>query len=306
MLSIRHSMAGGVIFLAILGSAQATENGASVFPVGVETVLTGMQPAPGQTTLYNYDGFYAANEFDNASGKSAIPNFKLRVVASAFKVTHNWGMHFLGGTIDSQVAVPLIYQQLTIPVGSADKYAVSNIDIVPVSVANHRGIAYWYYEADLFAPGTRYLATRLVNVGQQNLAIAPVAGVTLLPHKGEYEISSRLTYIFNGANKYTHYHSGNEFFWEYNVDRAIAKKVAIGFNGYFYKQTTDDFQNGTIFNGGFRGRNVGVGPQVRFPLGKQGGFAVKYYRDTLVQNKARGNSLWFQIALPIGPSERHS
>jgi hypothetical protein len=84
MLSIRHSMGVGVIFLAILGRANATENGASVFPVGVETVLTGMQPAPGQTALYNYDCFYAANEFDNASGKSAVPNFKLRVVASAF------------------------------------------------------------------------------------------------------------------------------------------------------------------------------------------------------------------------------
>jgi hypothetical protein len=306
MLSMKCLTGLGVVFLGALGVAKATENGASVFPVGVETVMTGMQPHPGQTTFYNFDCSYSANEFDNASGKSAVPDFKLRVVATAFKVTHNWGISFLGGTIDSQVAVPLVYQGLTVPVGSAGRYAVSNVDIIPASVAYNRGIAHWYYEADLFAPGTRYLSTSLVNVGQQNLAVAPVAGITLLPHKGEYEISSRFTYIFNGADKNTQYHSGNEFFWEYNVDREITKKMAIGFNGYFYKQTTDDFQHGEIFEGGFRGRDLAVGPQVRFSLGKHGGFAFKYYRDTLVQNKPRGNAFWFQIALPIGPSESHS
>jgi len=43
-----------------------------------------------------------------------------------------------------------------------------------------------------------------------------------------------------------------------------------------------------------------VGPQLRFPLGKHGGLAVKYYRDTLVQNKPRGNAFWFQLSVPIG------
>jgi len=293
--------------IAGVGVANATENGASVFPVGVETVLTALQPQPGQLMLFNYDCYYFANEFDNSKGKSSVPNFKLSVVATAFKPDYNWGLHFLGGTIDSQIAVPLIYQNLTVPGPDGNlqgsKYAVGNIDIIPVSVTGHKGFAHWYYEGDLFLPGTRYVTGGLVNIGQQNLAVAPVVGFTLLPNKGKTEISSRYTYIFNGADKNTNYHSGNEFFWEYNIARNITKKVAVGFNGYYYRQTTDDFQNGQMFADGFRGRDFAVGPQVRFSLGKLGGCAVKYLRDTLVENRPRGNALWFQIALHLNHEE---
>jgi len=73
-----------------------------------------------------------------------------------------------------------------------------------------------------------------------------------------------------------------------------------GFNGYFYQQTTNDDLKGVVFQDGFRGRDLAVGPQLRFPLGKHGGFAFKYYRDTLVQNKPRGNAFWFQLSVTIG------
>jgi len=298
-------LAGIVVIAALAGAAYATENGATVFPVGVETVLTGMQPPPGHTEFYEFSCFYGANEFDNSRGKSSIPEFKLRVLATAVKATHNWGFRFLGGTVDSQIAIPLIYQQLHVPPGKFSKYSIGNVDLIPVSVTNNRGAFHWYYEADLFTPGSGYSAGDVLNVGQHNTAIAPVAGFTFLPQQGKVEISSRYTYILNGYDKATHYHSGNEFMWEYNVDRQVTRKMALGFNGYFYKQTTDDFQNGAIFADGFRGRDLAVGPQVRFPLTKHGGFAVKYYRDTLVQNKPRGNALWFQLAVPVGISHDH-
>jgi hypothetical protein len=109
-------------------------------------------------------------------------------------------------------------------------------------------------------------------------------------------------YILNGYDKDTHYHSGNEFLWEYNAAYEIFKKVAAGFNGDFYKQTTNDTLEGTVFKGGFRGRDLALGLQLRFPLGEHGGFAVKYYRDTLTQNKPSGNAFWFQLSVPIGRS----
>ena len=40
--------------------------------------------------------------------------------------------------------------------------------------------------------------------------------------------------------------------------------------------------------------------EIRFPLGKHGAFAFKYYRDTFAQNKPWGNTLWFQLAVPLG------
>ena len=90
--------------------------------------------------------------------------------------------------------------------------------------------------------------------------------------------------------------------WEYNVAYEISKQLAAGFNGYFDLQTTNDTLMGAVFQDGFRGRDLAIGPQLRVPLGKHGGFAVKYYRDTLVENKPRGNAFWFQMSLPIGKS----
>jgi hypothetical protein len=291
-----------VAAVALLGSASATENGGSVYPVGVETVLTGLQPRPGQTVLYEYTLFYMANAFDDSKGKSALPEFKLRVFANAIKVTHNWGLRFLGGTVESQIGMPFVYEQLRLQSGKFSEFGLTNMNLIPVSVTYQKENLHWYYEADMFPSGAGYSPSHVVNIGQHNLAIAPVAGFTYLPRQGKAEISSRFTYIFNGYDKDTHYHSGNEFMWEYNVAYEIFKKVAAGFNGYFYRQTTNDYLKGAVFQDGLRGRDLAVGPQLRFPLGKHGGFAVKYYRDTLVENKPRGNAFWFQMSLPIGKS----
>ena len=284
--------------IAMAGFLNATENGGSVYPVGVETVLTGVQPPPGKTTLYEYTCLYLANEFDDAKGRSAVPGFRLRVFANAVKVTHNWNLHFLGGTVASQIGVPLLYQTLATDSGRYSEVGLTNINLIPFNVSYHKGGLHWYYEADFFTLGAGYSVTHAMNIGQHNLAIAPVAGFTYL--SGKRELSSRLTYIFNGNNRATGYHSGNEFMWEYNAAYEVTKKMAAGLNGYFYQQVTDDRLQGVAFENGFRGRGLAVGPQLRFPLGKHGGFAVKYYRDTLVQNRPRGQAFWFQMSVPIG------
>lgn len=293
-----------VALVAMLGFAGATENAGSVYPVGVETVMTGMQPLPGQTVLYEYTCFYAANQFDGSNGKSAIPEFRLRVFANAVKITHNWGIRFLGGTIESQIGIPFVYEQLRIHPGAFSQFGLTNMNLIPLSVTYHQRNLHWYYEADIFSSGAGYSPASAVNIGQHNQAIAPVAGFTYLPRQGRAEISSRFTYLFNGSNHDTHYHGGNQFMWEYNAGHEIAKKIAASFNGYFYQQTTDDSRAGAIFQNGFRGRDLAVGPQLRFPLGKHAGFAVKYYRDTLVQNGPRGNAFWFQMSVPLARSSR--
>jgi len=279
--------------------ASATENGASVFPVGVETVMTGLQPHPGQTMFYEYTCFYEANETDNSKGQKEPIDFKLRVFATAMKVSHTWDFKLLGGNFNTNIAVPLVYQQLHVPPGKYTKYAIGNVDIVPFGVNYHKGIAHWYYEADIFLPGTGYSKNDVLNIGQHNLAVGPVFGFTLLPNKGKTEISARNSYLINGYDKDTHYHGGNEFFTEFNVAQEVTKKMALGVNGAFYQQTTDDRQNGLLVHGdGNRGRDLQIGPQVRVNI-PHGGFAFKYYRDTLVENKSRGNAFWFQIAVPF-------
>jgi len=103
----------------------------------------------------------------------------------------------------------------------------------------------------------------------------------------------------NGVDTQTQYRSGNEFIWEYDAMQKITQKVAIGGNGYYYYQTTNDTQNGAIVGDGSRGRDLAIGPEIRAHLGHIAVIA-KYTKDTLVRNKTMGNAFWVQVGVPMG------
>jgi len=278
--------------------ATATELGASVYPAGVETVMPGMTPLPGASMLLEFNNLYQANGLADGQGHSEIAGFHLRVGAFAVKFVHNWGIHFLGGTLVSDGALPFLYEHLDGPFGTGSKTGFGNPDIQPLAVAYQRGTWNWWYGYDIYTPGFSYNKTDLVNIGQHNFASAPSGAFTYLPTHGT-EISSKFQYIVNGTNNQTQYRSGNELIWEYDGMQNVAKKLAIGVNGFYYQQTTDDLQNGVKAGNGNRGRTVAAGPEVRYHLGHVG-LIAKYQRDMLVQNKAIGNSFWLQVGIPVG------
>jgi len=278
--------------------ANATEGSASVYPAGVETVMPGMTPPPGASMLCEFNNFYQANALADGQGKSEVPGFHLRVGAWAVKFTHNWGAHVLGGTLMSVGAVPLLYEKVDGPFGLGAKTGIGNAIVEPVAVAYQRGTWNWWYGYDVFLPGPSYNKNDLVNIGQHNFAGAPVSAITYMPNH-ETEISSKLQYIVNATNGATEYRSGNEFIWEFDGMHNVAKTLAVGVNGYYYQQTTDDLLNGVTAGNGNRGRNISVGPEVRWHVGHMA-LIAKYQRDTLVQNKPIGNSFWLQVGIPLG------
>jgi hypothetical protein len=279
--------------------AGATENGASVYPVGIETVLPGLTPVPGGTMLYGYVASYRANALDNSEGQSAVPEFRIDVFGTAFKLVHNWNLTVSGGTLNSNIAVPFLHETLNLPIGQFTKSGIGNSSLGIVELGYKKGNWHWLYEGDLLLPASFYSKGAALNVGQHNYAVAAVTAFTYLPSEGRTEISSKIQYIINSEDVATRYHSGNEFMCEYVAMREVSRRVALGVNGYFYQQTTDDRKDGSVFASGFRGRDLAVGPEFRFKLGPHSGFALKYQHDTLVQNRPRGNAFWFQIAVPL-------
>jgi hypothetical protein len=290
--------------LLLSSAAQATENGGSVYPVGAETVLPGMMPSPHESGLYTFHLVYTANEMDDGSGKSLPIDFKLRVFANAVKIEHNWGVPVLGGNLESMFAVPVLYEGLRVggSPASSDKYnkfGVSNCLLVPLGVTYHKGNWHGFIQGDFYTPGAPYDKTAVLNIGQHHLAAGPTGAFTYLGPKAKWEASSKMDLIFNFTDGATSYRSGDELTWEYTGMRAVSKKAAVGVNGYLYKQLTDDQQSGTAVAGGNRGRDLAVGPEFRYFFGEHKAFAFKYTRDTLVENKPRGNSFWFQLGIPL-------
>lgn len=286
-------------FLLLLGFASATENGASVYPVGVETVLPGMTPPPSGTMFYEFTTLYTASSFANEGGHSSVPDFKLTVFANAVKLVHNWNVHVLGGSLNTNLAVPVIYQRLTVSGKTFSKTGIGNIALGVTQIGYHRGNWHWSLEPDVWFPGISYAKSDPLNIGQHHFAAGPGGSLSYLPWQGKTEISSKILYIINFTDPDTRYRSGNEFTDEYAIMQQVSKKLAIGVNGYLYQQTSDDLKNGIRVGNGFRGRDFTIGPEIRLNLGAHRGVAFKYQRDTLVENKSVGGAVWFQLCLPI-------
>jgi hypothetical protein len=289
-----------ILWLATLAAvAPAAENGGSVYPAGVETVMPGMMPGAGQTMFLEFNNFYQANATVDGSGHSVIPGFHLRVAALAPKFVHNWGIGFLGGELVRSIAMPILYEHLDGPFGKFEKTGNGNADIGVLDVAYSRGPWHWWYGIDVYLPGFRYDKNALLNVGQHYFATAPEWAFTYLPRRRTTEISSKFQYVVSAQDGATDYRSGQEFIGEYDAMQNVTGKLAAGASGYYCQQTSDDVQNGTRI--GNRGRVVGVGPELRYHMGRTA-LILKYQRETLVANRTRGNSFWVQMGVPIGHS----
>jgi len=307
-----------LLFVALAGLvsvAGATENGANSWPVGAESYSLGIGPGPGETLFYEYTAFLAANEMDDAHGHRLPMDFKLRAFAIAAKLSHNWGVKFLGGELGSYIAVPFVYQQLRVGDANYTNDAknsnenFSNLNIIPVTILNHKGIVHWAYELEFESAGGGYQKGAALNIGQHNIAFTPGVDIALTPHGGAQNVSARFDYEINDADHATHYRSGNEFFTQFGAQQEIpGHKSSVGITGFFYKQITDDSLHGapvvtTNADGtqsiGYKGRVLDLGPQVTFPWGKHGALIFKWDHDMLVQNKTRGNSFWFEFGIPF-------
>ena len=82
----------------------------------------------------------------------------------------------------------------------------------------------------------------------------------------------------------------------------LTRELAVGVNGYYYLQTTDDHQNGVVVDTGNRGHALAIGPEARYHLGHLA-LILKYQREMMVENRTIGNSFWFQVGLPLGRHE---
>lgn len=64
-----------------------------------------------------------------------------------------------------------MYQQLGIAGATYTKDDLTNIDVVPLTLFNHKGIVHWYYELQVETLGTGYDAGAPLNVGQHNIVL---------------------------------------------------------------------------------------------------------------------------------------
>jgi len=291
------------ICLSLPHTAFASENALNHYPIGATTLVAGILPPPGQTSLYNYTQLYRSTRLNDSDGSSIAPDFDLQVWAEALKLIHAWtptfGPFFLAST--------LILPMTSVSIDAFDRHDTSTglgdpaVGPIYIGYANPDKTLFGYLGVDIFAPLGKYNVNKLANNGINYWTIAPSLALTWVPNS-RVEISGLAYFEFNTVNTKTNYLSGNTFIVDGNIShspfRAIPRlKFAI--QGFAFLQYSDDQSNGSSVPGGNRGRAFSLGPQISYDIVKGGGILIKYQKEFLAQNRPQGDKFWFEFAFPL-------
>jgi hypothetical protein len=169
----------------------------------------------------------------------------------------------------------------------------------------HEGVHNTMIYATGNIPNGTYNPDRLANLSFGFVAVDGGAGYTYLDTKtgNEFSVVAGLTYSF--TNPDLQYQNGIDVHLDWGASKFVEKNVHVGLVGYFFQQITGDSGTGARL-GDFKGRVLGIGPQVGsiFPAGEgyQGYVNLKGYRDFATENRPDGFTVWATFALsPAAP-----
>ena len=285
--------------------ALATENGVQEFPIGVDTQLPALVPPPGESILLNYTQFYQARQLKDNDGNKAVPDFRLDVIAEAPKFVHTWTR--VGGIdISSSIVQPIIHIDNQVIPGVVTGYETNraDTDIIPLMlhtvVGNglHLELATNIWPKDGF-----YNVHNPASTGLNRFTWGQQIVTTWLPNP-KWNLSTSTMLEFGGTNHTTGYRSGSYVNTDFHIGNRLFNalpKLEVGVQGYFMKQyTSDHLADGSLADGtGNRGRVFGWGPQISYDAWPHGGIVFKYQHEMAVLNRAEGDHVWLQIAIPF-------
>jgi hypothetical protein len=289
---------------SLAGAAHATENGTEHYPVGLLTASQSVMPEPGHLEFYNYNAIYDADRFNDGHGDKLFPNFHLNAKVEAVRFIFTWPGEWNGFTISSSTAVNLFDTKLSVDGASGHHTELADTDVAPIMLgwSNHKTL-HAMVTANFWLPTGTYKVDQLGNAGLNYHAMDIEAGFTWTPTK-RLEIGLDTWTGFSlESNKATHYRSGNTFDADFILGWRPLKNrhnLQIGIQGDFYRQLSNDTIDGVrVGDDGFRGRQIAIGPQIRWDFKPGEGILFKYQREMDVRNRPQGNKFWLEFCLPL-------
>ena len=313
----------GILCAAALGlvpnTAQADDGGLSFWLPGVFGSLAAVPGQPGWSwsTLYVHLDVSGGGGKEFQRGGAIVAGLHARSDVVASGPTYIFATPVAGG----QAAFSLfgaaggvnvgIDATLTGPrgnqiSGSATDQRTTFTDVFwQGSLKWHEGVHNTMIYATGNIPSGTYDPNRLANLSLGFTAVDGGAGYTYLDTKtgNEFSVVAGLTYNF--INRDLQYQNGIDFHLDWGASKFVSKDLHVGLVGYYFQQITGDSGAGARL-GDFKGRVLGIGPQVgfMFPAGEgyQGYINLKGYRDFAPENRPDGFTVWATFALsPAAP-----
>lgn len=317
--------------------AQATENGGTNADLGFIDTLTGVPLSPGFYLRddVNYFESHRLNDRNGdkvkvslgALGKQPISfyNSTLANIVTAFYVP-DWKLPYINATVG--IGVYQVFATSRAKVGFSafgdvrgggqTAAGAGNLTVVPIYLGWAFPNANLYVSTaplDFIAPIGQYNKKNEIgnNIGQNYFSYRPVLNLTYLNKTGQ-EFSLALNYQMNFTNPATKYKSGSEFYFNWAAQQHINTSLAIGVEGYYYRQVGNDRQNGRVVNTGpapspfqsadpfnagpgNRGEVFSAGPVISYNLAPNVYTNFHWVHEFFSNNRKQGNSFWLRSSI---------
>lgn len=283
----------------LLGAAnlsQATEGGGTSYPLGAENYMSGAMPPPG---VYGqlFVNHYEADNLRGNDGSKLPVDFRVRANAIVPRLIWVSDYTVLGGSLALHAIVPLVDLKVSVNGQSQHNRGLGDVIFGPALGFHHSDKFHSILAFDMIAPTGRYDKHDLANPGRNYWVFEPVYAMSYVDPAG-LNLDTKVMYDFNRSNPDTDYRSGQEFHVDYAVGWGLGNGWVLGVGGYYYRQTTDDRQDGERIEDN-KGRSFAIGPSIKYS-GEEGWFVTaKWSKETEVRNRAQGDAYWVKLTLPF-------
>lgn len=278
------------------GVTLATEGGGTSYPLGAENYLSGAMPPPG---FYGqlFINHYEADNLRGNDGDKLPVDFRVRANAITPRLIWVSDYSLFGASVALHAIVPLVDLKVELNGQSQSKQGLGDIIFGPALGFHHSEQFHSILALDMIAPSGRYDRDDLANTGRNYWVIEPVYAMSYIDPNG-LNLDAKLMYDFNRENPATDYRSGQEFHVDYALGWGLGNGWVLGIGGYYYRQTTDDRQDGQRIADN-KGRALAIGPSIKYS-GANGWFVTaKWEQETQVRNRAQGDAYWVKLTVPF-------
>ena len=255
-------------------------------------------------TLGRFGAKFRSTAVADVLAMAYVPDYRLPILDAAIGVA---AYQFL---VDSRAGVTTAIGQPQ--ERGTTKGGLGDLTIVPLFVAfqvPYTNLHILLSPFEFTAPTGRYDRNDPIgnNTGLNYWSYRPALTMTYVNQTGQ-ELNINIGTSFNTQNQATHYKSGDEVYFTYAAQQYLTPQFAVGVTGYYYKQFTDDRQDGVVVNTnpnvfpfdplnggpGNRGEAFAIGPVLTFEANERLSLQAHWDHDLFTYNRPQHDQVWLR------------
>jgi hypothetical protein len=267
-------------------------------------------------TLLNYGRLVEIQAINKSNGQanSAFNHPHIQALASLTQISYFSDLHLYGGTFAISALLPVVNNSAHFDTpgvvlhgsttGIGDLTWGPMYQAAPI-IVDGRPVFDWRFQFLINSPIGHFDPSQNINIGSGYWQINPYIAMTYLPTE-KLEFSTRIHYwhgfqtnrlsdpptipgliIKNGQ-------AGDVVWANFTASYALNKTFALGLNGYYIKQITNDLTNGLEVPNS-RQEQLYMGPGVHVVLDARTFMNLNVYEPVEVRNTSRGTQLNYQF-----------